>query len=100
MIVHEHAVAGETVTINVIEREEDLDGFRDFIRENLRFLAVDSETTGLDIYGDDFRCRVVQFGTPTEAWVIPVERGPRYVGDVVLSLGAVQGLVQIGRAHV
>lgn len=93
MIQHRHEVAGEPVQINVVESEEDLDGFRDFIREHLRFLGLDSETTGLDIYGSKFECRVVQFGTPTEAWVVPVERGGRYVEDVRQALRAVQGFV-------
>ena len=93
MIVHKHAVAGEPVTINVVEREEDLDGFRDFIRGNLRCLALDSETTGLDVYSDGFRCRLVQFGSPTEAYVIPVEAGARFQEDVRVALHAVQQLV-------
>lgn len=70
-----HLVAGEPVTINVVETAEDLYGFIEFINRNLAWLAVDSETTGLDIYSDGFRCRVVQFGNTTESWVIPVERG-------------------------
>jgi len=93
MKVHEHVVAGDRVQINVVETEDDLLVFRDFIRGHLRFLGLDSETTGLDIYDDKFRCRVVQFGTPTEAWVVPVERGPRFAEDVRLALRGVQGFV-------
>jgi DNA polymerase I-like protein with 3'-5' exonuclease and polymerase domains len=93
MIVHESKVAGERVQINVVEREDDLLPFRNFIRGNLRFLGLDSETTGLDIYSDSFRCRVVQFGTPREAWVVPVERGGRFAEDVRLALRGVQGFV-------
>jgi DNA polymerase I-like protein with 3'-5' exonuclease and polymerase domains len=93
VIVHEHKVAGEPVQINVVEDEDDLLPFRNFIRGHLGFLGLDSETTGLDIYSDSFRCRVVQFGTPTEAWVIPVERGGRYAEDVRLALKGVKGFV-------
>lgn len=93
MRVHKHRVAGEPVQINVVETEEDLDGFRDFIRSNLRFLGLDSETTGLDIYGDGFRCRLVQFGTPTDSWVVPVELGARFQEDVRMALRGVQGFV-------
>ncbi len=75
---HTHIVDGQTVLINVVERAEDLEGFREFIRDN-RVLAVDSETTGLDIYSDDFRCRVVQFGNHREAWIVPVERGMAFI---------------------
>jgi DNA polymerase-1 len=93
MKVHEHVVAGDRVQINVVETEEDLLPFRNFIRGHLRFLGLDSETTGLDIYKDGFRCRLVQFGTPNEAWVVPVEKGPRFAEDVRLALRGVQGFV-------
>lgn len=99
MIVHRVTVAGEPVTIHVVEHEEDLEAFRDFIRANLKFLALDSETTGLDIYSDTFRCRVVQFGTPYESWVIPVERGPRFQEDVRLALRGVEGFVLHNAAY-
>lgn len=93
MITHRRTVSGEAVEINVVEREEDLDGFRDFISRNLRFLGLDSETTGLNIYQDDFRVRLVQFGTPHEAWVVPVELGRPFEGAVIDALEAVQGFV-------
>lgn len=93
MKVHEHVVGGDRVQINVVETEEDLEPFRDFIRSHLRFLGLDSETTGLDIYNDKFRCRLVQFGTPTEAWVVPVEKGPRFAEDVRRALKGVQQFV-------
>ena len=88
-----HRVAGEPVTINVIEVEEDLTGFREFIRNNLDGLACDSETTGLDIYSEGFRCRVVQFGNTREAWIVPVERGGWFTQNVVSALRAVKKLV-------
>jgi DNA polymerase-1 len=90
---HRHAVGGQPVVINVVETEDDLEGFRDFIRGNLRFLGLDTETTGLEMYSSDFRCRTVQFGTPDEAWVIPVERGGRFHEDVRVALESVQGFV-------
>jgi DNA polymerase-1 len=88
-----HLVAGEQVTINVVESEDDLEGFRDFIRANLRILGCDSETTGLDIFSDTFKCRLVQFGTSTESWVIPVERGGAFEDAAIRSLRGVQKLI-------
>ncbi len=88
-----HPVEGAPVVINVAETPEDLEGFRDFIRNNLNSLALDSETTGLDIYSDSFRCRVVQFGNAEEAWVVPVERGGRFIHDTVKALEAVDTFV-------
>ena len=93
MIELRHEVQGDLVTVNVVETPEDLDGFRDFIRAHLNCLAVDTETTGLDIYSDTFRCRLVQFGTQDESWVIPTELGDVFVEDVRIALGAIQRIV-------
>lgn len=93
MIQYRHEVAGEPVTINVVECEDDLEGFRDFIRRNLGLLGCDSETTGLDIYNDGFRVRTVQLGNDRESWVIPVELGGRMVEDVILALRGVKNLI-------
>lgn len=82
MIELRHDIDGQPVTVNVVETQEDLDGFRDFIRSHRNALAVDTETTGLDIYSDEFRCRLVQFGTQDEAWVLPVETSDRLVSEV------------------
>ncbi|AZS08246.1 DNA polymerase I [Mycobacterium phage IronMan] len=76
MIELKHEVGGDLVTINVVEHPDDLDGFHDFIKAHKRCLAVDTETTGLDIYSSEFRCRLVQFGTQDEAWVLPVDESP------------------------
>jgi DNA polymerase-1 len=93
VIEHHHKVDGEPVVIRVVESGDDLEGFRQFVRSNLRFLGLDSETTGLDIYSGSFRCRLVQFGTPTEAWVIPVEREGQFAEDVRVALRAVDRFV-------
>lgn len=90
---HRSAVAGEPVVINVVETEEDLHDFTCFIRDNRRFLGLDSETTGLDIYAEKFRCRLVQFGNHREAWVVPVENGPRFQQEVRWALSVVDGFV-------
>ncbi|AOT24964.1 DNA polymerase I [Mycobacterium phage Kalpine] len=93
MIELRHEVQGDLVTINVVETPEDLDGFRDFIRAHLNCLAVDTETTGLDIYSDTFQCRLVQFGTQSEAWVVPVELGDEFVNDVRIAIGALRRVI-------
>ncbi|QBI98218.1 DNA polymerase I [Mycobacterium phage Bowtie] len=93
MIELRHGVQGDLVTINVVETPEDLEGFRDFIRAHLNCLAVDSETTGLDIYQPTFRCRTIQFGTRDEAWVVPVELGEEFAHDALTAIRAVNSLV-------
>lgn len=93
MLTLTNAVAGEPVYIHVVEHEDDLEGFRSFIRDHSRFLGLDTETTGLDIYSKTFRLRLVQFGTPTKAWTIPVELGAAFEAAVIDALKAVQGFV-------
>lgn len=93
MRIANYQVAGENVKIYRIETEEDLEKFKDFVRRNLRVLACDSEATGLKIHSRDFRLRLVQFGTPYESWVIPVEYGGVFVEVVVQTLRAVDKLI-------
>jgi DNA polymerase-1 len=88
-----YRVSGENVKIYRVETEEDLEPFRDFVRRNLKVLACDSEATGLNIYARGFRLRLVQFGTPYEAWVIPVEYGGMFVQVVIQTLRAVEKLI-------
>lgn len=88
-----YRVDGENVKIHRAETVEDLDAFRDFVRRNLRVLACDSEATGLKIHSKGFRLRLVQFGTPYEAWVIPVENGGEFVRVVIQTLRAVDKLI-------
>lgn len=77
MIHYSHGVAGEAVTIYVPETDGDLRTFMQWARTKPE-LALDTETTGLDIYSPNYRLRTVQFGTEREAWVIHWERGGRF----------------------
>ncbi|MFC9974329.1 DNA polymerase [Spirillospora sp. NPDC127200] len=67
--------------------------FQDFVRRNIRCLAFDTETTGLDIFQPDFQVRLAQFGTENEAWVLPVELGERYRWLALQTLNHAQALV-------
>jgi len=93
MIELQLEVEGELVTVNVVETPEDLDGFRDFIRAHKRCLAVDTETTGLDIYSDTFECRLIQFGTQSEAWILPVELSDKLVDEARQALQEIDKIV-------
>lgn len=93
MIELRHEVDGHEVLINVVESDEDLGGFIDFIRANKRCLAVDTETTGLDIYSSSFRLRLVQFGNDHESWVLPVELGGGIPENAVEALYQLDKLV-------
>lgn len=88
-----YEVAGEPVTINTIEHEDDLPAFRDFVRANLGRLVVDTEATGVNMYEPGFRLRTVQFGHDREAWVLPVELGGRFAEDATKALRGIKRLV-------
>lgn len=59
-------------SIKVPETYEDLTVMWEWM-ERQHTLALDLETTGLDIYSDGFRIRLIALATPTEAWVFPNE---------------------------
>lgn len=80
-----HQLGGGSVTIHYAEEARDLEGFRAFLSRPRRALAVDTETTGLDIYTPGFRVRLAQFGDTDEAWVIDPERFPGAVRGALAS---------------
>jgi len=86
------SINGQPVTVNVVETVPELQDFHEFAARNPA-MAVDSETTGLDIYSEGFRLRVAQFGNKHEAWVIPVERGVPFANAVRHQLEAARTLV-------
>lgn len=59
-------------SIHVPETAEDLTVMWEWI-ERQHTLALDTETTGLDIYSVDHRLRLIALATPTEAYVFPYE---------------------------
>lgn len=59
-------------SIRVPEDAADLTELWDWL-ESQHTVAVDTETTGLDIYADGHRLRLIAIATPAEAWVYPVE---------------------------
>ncbi|MFJ8472148.1 DNA polymerase [Kitasatospora sp. NPDC094011] len=84
MQIFRHQVAGDTVTIRVPEDLEDLQRFWNWAYEarSRGPIALDTETTGLNIFSTGYRIRTVQFGDAHEAWVIPYEKGGHFEGFV------------------
>lgn len=78
-----HVLAGDECRIHVPERRDDLAGFEAFLARGDKVLAVDTETTGLDIYSPDHACRLVQFGARDEAWVL---RADAFAGEIRAAL--------------
>lgn len=72
-----YKINGEPVKVRVPHDRDDLEAFkRWFMNANSKGpVALDTETTGLDIYSPGYRLRTVQFGDPFTAWVIHWERG-------------------------
>lgn len=66
-----HMVAGDRCTIHIPERPEDMGDFTDWMANRERaVLAVDTETTGLGVFGLGFGLRLLQIGDALEAWVL------------------------------
>jgi DNA polymerase-1 len=77
------------------ERPDELAPFLAWVRRQREPVAVDTEGKGLDILsGDPEYIRLVQFGTETDAWVIPTELGTPFraaARDALESLPALTG---------
>ena len=94
MIEITHKVAGVPRNIYVAETPEELDDFEKWIETNkTKRVAVDTETTGLDIFSDEYRIRTIQFGSEVEAWVIPIELGGRFEKVGLTALDSLERVV-------
>ncbi|MFF4952265.1 DNA polymerase [Streptomyces chattanoogensis] len=77
MKTYPYEVAGQPVVVKVPETYEDLCEFFSWLvgADKRGPIALDTETTGLDIYSDTFQLRTVQFGDTRTGWVLHWERG-------------------------
>lgn len=77
MKVFKYKIDGAPVTVNVPETYQDIQEFKAWFTEADRRgpSALDTETTGLDIYSVGYRLRTVQFGDKHTAWVLLYELG-------------------------
>jgi len=81
-------LAGEGVPVYVPASRDDLVAFFEWFKHAAQRgpIALDTETTGLDIFSPGYRLRTVQFGQADQAWVIQFERGgsfERYVNTAL-----------------
>lgn len=74
MKIIEQKVQGHTAVIRIPENEYDFEEFFHWKddHEGERF-ACDTETTGLDIFSEEFRLRTLQLGIGLDSWVLPME---------------------------
>lgn len=77
MKTYRHTIAGDLVSVHIPQTYEDLEDFRRWVQDAASRgpIALDTETTGLDIFSGTFGLRTVQFGDAHDAWVIHWERG-------------------------
>lgn len=69
------ALDGVEVEINYPETETDINIFFEWLeRQGTRVLGLDTETTGLNIYGESHALRLVQIGFDGTAWAINADR--------------------------
>ncbi|MDX3551016.1 DNA polymerase [Streptomyces europaeiscabiei] len=82
MKTYDYAIAGDPVKVHVPENHTDMLHFLAWFEDADRRgpIALDTETTGLDIYAPGYRLRTVQFGDRHTGWVIPWELGEDFVG--------------------
>ena len=59
--------------VTLVESNDDLDAFEAWVR-SAPVVAIDTETTGLDIYSPTHQLRLVQFGSADQAWVLDAAR--------------------------
>lgn len=76
-----HQIDGDTVRVHVPQTDDDLREFMAWARgaAGRGAVALDTETTGLDIFSTGYRLRTVQFGDAHTAYVIHWELGGRFV---------------------
>lgn len=63
-------LAGEECRIFFPERRSELGDFWTFLSEAPELLALDTETSGLDVFAPGHELRLVQLGSAREAWVL------------------------------
>lgn len=73
MITITHPIAGREAVIRVVQTAEDLAEFKFWLEVHKgEPVAIDTETTGLDIFSENFKVRTLQVGIGLEAWVYPI----------------------------
>lgn len=68
--------------LRVVKGIDDAMELRDWLHRQPT-IAIDTETTGLEIFEPNFRVRLTQFGTTREAWVFPTEGWEGFIDQLV-----------------
>lgn len=68
--------------LRIVKGIDDALDLRDWLHRQGE-VAVDTETTGIDVFEPDFRVRLTQFGTTTESWVLPTEGWEGFLNSLI-----------------
>lgn len=111
-------IAGDDITFHYVQSNMDVNEFKEFVLSR-QWLAIDTESTGLNCYRPDWRLRTVQCGDSTDSYVIPAKyeklirwlmdvpevkwighNGPHDVRSIDVHLGYETGVVCAGETHI
>lgn len=65
-------VAGEQVTFHYVQYKVDISEFREWLLRH-KWVAIDTESTGLNTFHPDWRLRTVQYGDAHDCYIIPAK---------------------------
>lgn len=77
-------INGAHVVVNYLENDRDIATFITWFANTPYDVAVDTETSGLNIYAPDHRLKLVQFGDELSAYVLDVQRFSDVIRDVLV----------------
>jgi DNA polymerase-1 len=111
------SIAGDTISFHYVQSKLDIPEFRQFVRTNI-WLAIDTESTGLNCYHPQWKLRTVQCGNATRCYVIPARfyrtiqwlmkqevkwiahNGPHDIRSIDAFLGYETGVVCVGETYI
>jgi DNA polymerase I len=117
MITISERLASERITFKCLESKEDIAEYKQFVF-NHRWLALDTESTGLDCYVPSWRLRMFQCGDSHTSYVVPQRfrrtiawtmsqpinwighNGPHDIRCIDVHLGYETGVQCIGETHI
>jgi DNA polymerase-1 len=111
-------IAGERITFHYVQSQADIQEFKRFVLSK-RWLAIDTESTGINCYRPDWQLRTVQVGDARRCYVVPARykqlikwlmhvplvkwighNGPHDIRSIDIHLGYETGVVCAGETYI
>lgn len=117
MIRIRDTIAGESIAFHYVQNWEDAQELKEFVRAR-RWLAIDTESTGINCYRPDWALRTVQVGNARRCYIVPARHrgllrwlmqadvkwighnGPHDVRSIDVHLGYATGMVCAGETFI